>query len=412
MVGLTHESAPLHLLEQVSIPRASRPEVLTAVAAAGFSEAVLLSTCSRTEVYVGPSSMDPDALLDVLAGEVGVPAADLRVGAEIRTGQAVVEHLMRVTAGLSSRVIGEVEIHGQVRTAFREAQAAGMSGGALGPLFSAALRCGLQVREETTLGAQGRSLARRAVEVGLETMRDLPEPVIMVVGSGQMASTAVERVTELGRRPHVAARNEEHAARLAGPGQVCPLAALASGIERADLLICATSAANHVVTLEHVQDAMAGRSRPLTIVDLSVPRNVELAIAAVPGVRLIDLEGMDDDPAADAALAAALQTGRAIVREAAQRHAANMAARDAGPVIAALRQRVEDTCLQELAKEAVSRRIEPADLARVAHAVAGKLLHRPTLTARAAAAAGDTHALQLLCEIFGVATPEPADAVT
>jgi glutamyl-tRNA reductase len=183
---------------------------------------------------------------------------------------------------------------------------------------------------------------------------------------------------------------------------VCPFAALADGIERADLLICATSAANHVVTLEHVEQAMATRSRALTIVDLSVPRNVELGIAATPGVRLIDLEGMNDDATTDAALAEALDAGTEMVREAVQRYAESVAARDAGPVIAALRQRVEETCLAELSKMATRRTIDHADLARAAHAVAGKLLHRPTVTARAAAAAGDADAMRVLCEIFGI----------
>jgi glutamyl-tRNA reductase len=402
MVGVAHQRAPLHLLERVSVPRATRPAFLAALRDAGFPEAVLLSTCSRTEIYIGPSAGDPADLLRVLAQQVDVPLAELQKTAEIRTDQAVVEHVMRVSAGLSSRIIGEVEIHGQVQRAFREAQTAGMTGSTLNPLFSAALRCGLRVREETTLGAQGRSLARRAVEIGLASLGDVPDAVIMVVGSGRMASTAIEHLIGLGRRPHVSARNSEHAARLAGPEYVCPFAALADGIERADLLICATSAANHVVTLEHVEQAMATRSRALTIVDLSVPRNVELGIAATPGVRLIDLEGMNDDATTDAALAEALDAGTEIVREAVQRYAESVAARDAGPVIAALRQRVEETCLAELSKMATRRTIDHADLARAAHAVAGKLLHRPTVTARAAAAAGDADAMRVLCEIFGI----------
>ncbi len=402
MVGVTHREAPMALLEQVSVRRGDRGQFLTTLRDAGYPAAVVLSTCSRTEIYVDPVASGAEGLLAVLAEHAGRTYVELQAGAEIRTGQAVVEHLFRVVAGLDSRAIGEVEIHGQVRQAFRAAQAAGMAGPALSQLFSAALRCSSRVRNETTLGTQGRSLGHRAVDIGLAALPHVGDPVIMVVGSGQMASAAVEHLRRLGRRPLVAARNEADAARLVGAAMVCPLPALVSGLKRADLLICATSAAHHVVTLDHVRQAMAARARQLTLVDLSVPPNVDAAVAALPGVRLIDLEGMHDDTTTDPALAAALAAGSAFVTAAAQRYADTDAARGAGPVIAALRQRVEQTCLQELARLVNPVIIEPEDLTRAAHAIAGKLLHRPTISARAAAATGDTDALLALCDLFGV----------
>lgn len=407
MVGLTHRGATLALLEGVSVPRGERGRLLHALRAAGCAEAVVLSTCSRVEIYAGPGGGGPRGLLAVLAEHSGQPLTELHPAAELREGSAVVEHLFRVTAGMESRVIGEVEIHGQVRAAFREAQAAGMTGATLGRVFPEALRCGSRVRAETPLGAQGRSLAHRAVDLGLAALGDVVDPTIMVVGSGRMATAAVEQLTRLGRRPLVAARNETDAARLTSPGRVCPLSALATGMEQADLLICGTSAAYHVVTVDHVRRASSTRARPLTVVDVSVPRNVDPAIAAVPGVRLIDLEGMNDDPTADAALAAGLEVGAALVREAVRRHAEGVAARRAGPVIAALRRQVETTCLAELSRLAPPT-AEPEDLARAARAVAGKLLHRPTIAARQAAAAGDTEALSSLCDLFGV---QPSDVL-
>ena len=401
MVGFTHRGATLSLLEQVSVPRSERKRLLTALRAAGCSEAVVLSTCSRVEIYAGPNARGPEALLAVLGEYSELGPAALRPAAEMREGPTVVEHLFRVSAGMESRVLGEVEIHGQVRSAFREAQAAGMTGSTLGQLFPAALRCGSRVQDRTTLGARGRSLGQQAVDVGLAALGDAVDPVIMVVGSGRMASSAVDHLTRLGRRPLVAARNELLAARLAGPGNVCPLPALASGVERADLLICATSAAHHVVTASHVREAMSTRRRRLVVVDLSVPRNVDTAVAEVPDVRLIDLEGMNDDATSDPALAAALQAGLALVSEAVQRHTDGEDARRAGPVIAALRRHVEATCLSELVKVAPPT-TERDDLARAARAVAGKLLHRPTIAARAAAAAGDANALSSLCDVFGL----------
>ena len=231
----------------------------------------------------------------------------------------------------------------------------------------------------------------------------------MVVGSGRMAASAVAHLHRLGRKPRVAARNDERAARLAGPALVCPLPALSTGIEQADLLICATSAAHHVVTLDHVREAMSARIRPLTVVDLSVPRNVDSVITAIPQVRLIDLEGIDDGLSLDPELAAEVEAGTAIATALARRHREQVAARRAGPVIAAMRRHVEETCLRELSRTATAS-TDPDALARAARGLAGKLLHRPTIAARAAAAEGDEETLRTLCDLFGV--PWPGQSLT
>ena len=401
MMGFAHRASTLPLLERVSVPRGEHGHLLAALSAAGYTEAVVLSTCSRFEIYASAEDPRPEGLLTVLGTHSGLSAFELDHAAERRNGYAVVEHLFRVTSGLESRMVGELEIHGQVRASFRFAQAAGMTGSVMGRLFPAALRCSSHVRAETILGAQGRSLGHRAVDVGLTALGDVVEPAIMVVGAGRMATSAVEHLTRLGRPTRVAARNEADASRLVGPARVCPLSALEAGVERADLLICATSAAHHVVTLDHVREAMRARSRQLVVVDLSVPRNVDAAVATVPGVRLIDLEGMNDDASDDPGLAAAIQTAAVLAREASRRHVDGIAARRAGPVIAALRRHVEATCLAELTRVA-PRTSEPDDLASAARAVAGKLLHLPTMAAREAAAVGDMDALSSLCEMFGV----------
>src|SRR5262245_30752525 len=230
MVGVTHVTAPIALLERVSVPRDDRARLLDALRDQGCAEAVVLSTCSRTEIYASHGPEDTGVLLDALSEHTGLGVRELQNVAEVRTDEAVVDHLFRLAAGLESRMIGEIEIFGQVRSAFREAQKVGMTGRTLGQLFPAALRCGTRVREETTLGAQGRSLGHRAVDIGLESLGPIEDPIIMVVGSGKMASSAVEHLAQLGQRPIVAARNQLEAARLVGPEFVCPLPALAKGI--------------------------------------------------------------------------------------------------------------------------------------------------------------------------------------
>ena len=410
MVGISHRGASLSLLERVAVRREDRPDLRAALRTIGCGEAVLLSTCSRVEIYLGLASPGESELvtmlLEVLAEHSGATHHELGAVVEVRTGQAAVGHLFDVTAGLQSRLLGEVEILAQTRSAFRESQAAGMTGPVLGRLFPAALRSGRRVHAATSLGGYARSLGHQAVDVGLASLGGRPDPVVLVVGSGQMARAAVDHLAGLGVRPTVAARDEVYAARLAGPGAVCPLPALTRGIAEADLLICATSASQHVVTVAHVSRAMAGRTNPLTVVDLSVPRNVDAAVAAVPGVTLIDVEGLADDGTAAPALAAALSTAAAMASAAAEAFAEGVAARDAGPVIAALRLRVEHVCLAELVKSVGWGAVDPEALTRSAHAIAGKLLHRPTIAARQAASAGDVDGLRQLCDMFGV---PPAD---
>lgn len=407
MVGVSHVTASLSLLERVSVRRGEAQPLLDALRSAGCTEAVVLSTCSRTEIYATQAG-DPLELLHVVADVMQISRSELTSAAMVCRDRAAVRHLFRVAAGLESRVLGDVEIQGQTRAAFRQAQAAGRVGRTLGRLFPAALRSGAQVREETALGAQGRSLACRAVDVGLSAMTETMTPVVLVVGSGHMAATATAHLAARGHPVQVAARDAAGAARLTTVNRICPLPGLVMGIAEADLLLCATSAAAHVVTLADVRSAMAGRSRPLTVVDLSVPRNVDPRVGLVPAVRLIDVDSMHDDTAHDPALAAAVIGAEALLERALQRYVENEAARQAGPVIAALRQEVERTCLAELTRLAPG---GAGDLTRLAHAVAGKLLHHPTMLARTAAARQDAAMLRLLCDVYGVGLSDPSRQV-
>src|SRR4051812_37729576 len=143
MVGVSYAEAPLSLLERVVVSKDDLPTMLTALQAAGFAEAVVLSTCSRFEIYVVSRDGGEDGLLAVLERRAGDAAAAVRNAVYVRTGASVVRHLFRVTSGFESPVIGEVDIHGQVRTAFRQAQAARLTGPLLGRLFPAALHASM-----------------------------------------------------------------------------------------------------------------------------------------------------------------------------------------------------------------------------------------------------------------------------
>jgi glutamyl-tRNA reductase len=404
MVGLSHRTAPLALLERVAVPAHRRPEVLAAVREAGFSEAVLLVTCSRTEIYATGRKAHPERLIDALAAQAGSAYGTVRRTAEVRVGQAAVTHLFRVTSGVESRVVGEPEIRSQVRAAFREACASQAVGGMLGELFAAAVRVATQVHLETALGSTSRSLACRAVDVALTGAADTPS--VLVVGSGRMASAAVDHLRRLGHRPTVVARDERRAVQLGGASHAGPLSDLVAQMGAADVLICTTSASEPLVTVDGVRRAMSDRAAPLTLVDLSVPRNVDPAVARIRGVRVVDVEAMQDHPGEGAVLGQGVARAEALIQASVTRHRDHLAARRAGPLIAAMRQRVEAQCL-----EAVSRLTHttspPDELVRIARTVAGRLAHPATMAARAAAAAGDDAALLAICGAMDVAlTPE------
>lgn len=406
MLGLSHGSAPLELLERAAVrPGGCRP-LLAALLHAGCTEAVVLSTCSRTELYV-VGAVEPEVLVGVLARHCDVAPVDLAQVARWRSGDDVPPHLFAVAGGLRSRVLGEPEIHGQVRACLAEAHEAAAAGPVLTRLFATAVRCGREVRERTALGGQGRSLACRAVDVGLATLAPGATAVVAVVGSGRMAAAAVERLAATGLRATVVARDRDRAARLVPAGDVRELADLVAVLAEADLVICATSASADLVRLKDVRTSTATRvgARALTLVDLSLPRTVEPLVAELPGVQLIGLDdlGDGDDPLGQEA-AAAVAAAEAVVAACVEGHQAQVGSAAAGPVIQAMHDAVRETCRRELRAAGV---ITDDQVERIAHRLAGQLLHRPILAARAAARTGDTAALVEVQGLFSAPSPRP-----
>jgi glutamyl-tRNA reductase len=266
-------------------------------------------------------------------------------------------------------------------------------------------RVATRVHQETALGSAARSLACRAVDTALADTVD-SGPSVLVVGSGRMASAAVTHLRQLGHRPTVVARDEGRAVQLAGAAQARPLSDLVGLMEVTDVVICTTSAREPLVTIDGVRRAMSGRTAALTLVDLSVPRNVDPGVARITGVTVVDVEGMQDLPSAGTALAESVAWADDQVRAWVRKHRDHLAARRAGPLIAAMRQRVETQCLDAVAGLAHSA-CSPEELARIARTVAGRLSHPATMAARAAAAAGDDAALLAICGAFDVTlTPE------
>jgi len=354
---------------------------------------------------------DEARVLEVLAQFAGLGRDALRQITVTLADNEAVAHLFRVAAGLDSRILGEVDIQDQVRAARLHAGKEGTAGPELERLFVSAVEVARRIHGETVLGRRGRSLGRRAVEVAMARLDD-ERPVVAVLGSGRMARVVVERLGELGVRPAIYARTREQGIRLVGDeARVHALEALQGALGSIDLLICTTSASDHLILADDVWRAMHLRAeRPLTVVDLSVPRNVEGSVGAVSGVRLIDLEGIEEDPAESDVLHAALVRGEAVVVEETARFVTTQRARQAAPVILALRGRVEQICMDELQRvPRDGETLRPEDMQRVAQAIAGKLLHAPIVAAREAAAADDAETIAQLCRLFRI---EPSSTST
>ena len=405
-VGVAWHAADLRLLEQVAVGGQDRDALQAQVLAAGWSEVLVLSTCSRTELHAFGADEPgcPEALLGLLAGsELLRPAVDAT--ATVRRGDEAVAHLFRVASGLDSRLVGEVEIQAQLRAAARAALARTGEPHRLRGLVRAAI-ASARTEPATALQARRGLLARCAVTRALAAAptRTLE---VLVVGAGTMGHQVRDalparrcRTTMLSRCPSAAtgARPEVHS-----------IEELPARLTGADLAFVATSAGRHLLTREVVGKAAAGRARPVTLVDLSVPRNVDPDVRLEAKVRLLDLDDLGADhlnhPDPAEVIAA-----EASAREGAQRYLDELRARRAGPLISALRASLEDVCLAKLRAGLRGSALPDQVLEEVAASVAGAVAHPPTMLLRAAAGQGDEIWLDRMAACYDLPTTGPLPA--
>jgi glutamyl-tRNA reductase len=398
-VGIEHHQAPLDLLELVAVGDAEAPKVLGALGdRINLQEAVLLSTCLRTEVYAVVDRFH-DAVhevQEVLADTAGVPVAELEGHLSVRFDDDVATHLFAVASGLESAVPGEPEVLGQVRRAWERAQTERVSGPVLAELFRHALHTGKRVRSETGIARGTTSFSHAATGLA-ERARSggLAGTSTVVVGAGEIGAGVVRALRDLpvGRRPAevvVANRTAERAAALVAggaPGMVLRATefdALGDALDSADVVVSALEAAGHVLTAAHLAPSGTRDARPLLVVDLGMPRNVDPASRSIPGVTLLDMDDIStsvaqamDDRRGEATEA------HAIVAEEVVRYRNAARARGAAPVIAALRARLEEARTAELDRRrnrfgALSDE-EWAQIDAVTRAVLAKLVHEPTV---------------------------------
>jgi glutamyl-tRNA reductase len=387
LVGVSHHRAPLELRERVALDREGAAELAQRLG----PEAVVLSTCNRTEVYLARDEPAEEAAEGALRGLAGERADDLAAALYRLRDDAAALHLFRVAAGLDSLVPGEGEILGQVRAA----PAAGATGPFLDRLFRQAVRAGRRVRVETAIGESPASVPSAAAALAQQVFDDLSGRRVLLLGAGKTSEAAARNLVSRGAVVAVVAnRTAERGEELArGLGaEAVPLEAVGAELARADVVVSATSAADRVVGRDAVAAALRERKgRPLLLLDLAVPRDLDPAINELDGCFLYDV----DDLQAVVAETLSGRRGEAaraerIVEEEVERFREWHAALDVVPTIASLRALVEEIRDSELAKaggrltESERRTVES-----VTAQILAKLLHLPTIRMKEAAAAAD-----------------------
>ena len=394
VVGLNHRNVPLDLLERMTVPAERLPKALhDLVTREHITEAVVLSTCNRTEIYATAERYH-GAMGDVrnsLSEMTHVAPEAFADHLYAYHDTAAVAHLFSVAAGLDSAVIGESEILGQVRQAWEAATAEGAAGPGLHMLFRHALEVGKRARTETGIGRSMTSVSSAAVALAAERLGELGGKRVLVLGAGEMGegmavSLAAAGVAEV----LVANRTPERAQALAERvgGRAVPLFDLPRALVEVDVLLTSTGATSVMVEHGDVEDVVGERAgRELLIIDVAVPRDVDPAAASLPGVTLLD---MDDLRAfADAGLAERRREAtraRDLVDEEVGRYRDASTARQVAPVVSALREHAESVRLAEL--DRLGRKLsddERAALDALSKGLLAKLLHEPTVRLKDAA---------------------------
>jgi glutamyl-tRNA reductase len=417
-LGISHKTAPVALRERLAFTEREGVEFASqATATAEVREAVVISTCNRTEVYlvVGGAGGDlvraESDVLGLLARRAGIRPTELAEAIYSPRNCDAARQLYRVTAGLESMIVGEAEIQGQVRRAHEAAMRAGCTGPLSNRLFAAALTTGKRVRSETAIGSSRVSVPSVAVDLALSVLGELEHRHVMILGAGETSELTARALAEQGAGTiFVANRHADRAISLAQRfgGSVVGLDKLPDQLLHADIVLSSTSSPHPIVGREELEQVMAERSgRPLLLIDIAVPRDIDPACAELSGVSLYDIDDLQAVVARNLS-SREEETPRAvaIVEEEIHRFARWLGQLDTLPTVSALREHGNAIVEQVLAEN--SGRWEsasPRDVARVeaiARAVMSRLLHEPTIRLRSLSADRGHASLEIVRELFAL----------
>ncbi len=423
VVGMSHRSAPVSLLERATIPAGELPAALaTLMAGPALSEAMALSTCNRVELYAEVDRFHPgvNELSELLAKRSGTDVAGLGGHLYVHYEDAAVAHLFTVAAGLDSMVVGEAQILGQLRTAYAAAGAAGTAGRRMHEVIQRALRVGKRVHSQTGIDAAGASLVTVGLAEAGRRFGELGGRSALVCGAGSMAALAVATLRRAGVVDvTVTNRTPERAERLASTVGGCTVGfdMLEDALSTVDIMVSTTGAVGVVISADTIERAMKVREgRPLFVLDLALPRDVDPRADDIEGVTLVDLEalgGVLTCAEVGAEVGAGVEAARALVAEDVAGFLAEQRSVEVAPTVTALRSRAATLVDTELAR--LSGRLPGldatvrAEVESTVRRVVAALLHTPTVRVKelAGAPGGNTYA-RALRELFELdpSTPE------
>ena len=427
LFGVSHRSAPVAVLEQLSTDESDQAKIVDQLMESSLvTEAMVLSTCNRVEVYAVVEAFHGGLSVvgQVLSEHSGLSLHDLTKHAYVRYAEAAVEHLFSVASGLDSAVIGEQQVLGQVRRSYAAAEANQTVGRTLHELSQRALSVGKRVHSETGIDAAGASVVSVALAMAEVKLDGLAGRTAAIVGAGSMGALAAAHLMRAGiGRVHVVNRSMPRAQLLASnlgdqgvDAAAWALDEVAGALAEADVVISCTGAVRPVVSLADAHRALSSRpeTRQLVICDLGMPRDVDPAVAGLPGVFMVDMDRIQHEPSARAAAADA-EAARAIVAAEVAHYLAGQRMAEVTPTVTALRQRAADVVEAELLR--LDNRLpglesaQRDEVARTVRRVVDKLLHAPTVRVKqlAGAPGGDSYA-EALRELFEL-DPQAVDAV-
>lgn len=413
-LGVSHKTAPVEVRERLALPEQRAYEFVRDLrGAATVHEAVAISTCNRTELYLVVS--DPveaeSAALTMLASLAGIRLTGLASAIYSHRNCDAARHLYRVTAGLESMIIGEAEIQGQVKRSYETALARETTGPLTNRLFTAALQTGKRIRTETAIGERAMSLPAVAVALAREQLGSLRGREVVIVGTGETSELAARALADSGvRTVFVASRRRDRAVSLAKRyhGDSVAFDELPQALERADIVVAATASPHLLLEARELAEVMRERGgRPLLLIDLAVPRDIDASCAEIGGVSLYDIDDLEAVVARNRRVRQVeARRAEGIVEEEIQHFASWLGSLEVLPTLAALRTRaneIADGVVQENAgkwESASERDLERVDA--LAHSIVNRLLHEPTLRIKELRDDRVHSRMALIRELFGI----------
>lgn len=408
-IGLNHHTAPVDVRERIAIDETQLSDALTNLRqVATVHEAAIVSTCNRTEFYCGVQEADPTPIIQWLWDYLNIEPDQISPYLFHYTDADAVRHLMRVCSGLDSMILGEPQILGQIKSAYRGASNVGTVGQNLTPMFESAFSVAKQVRTDTDIGANPVSVAFAAVSVAKQVFADLSERTALLIGAGETIQLAAKHLASQNiGRIIIANRTVQKAAELAAEvnGQAMALADIPEHLASADIIVSSTASQLPILGKGAVERAQkARRYEPVLIVDIAVPRDVEPQVAELENVFLYtvdDMKNVIEDNQRSRQLAA--EQAEAIIHGQVELFMRRRRAMDANQTIREYRTTVEQTkdfMLKKYQRQLKAGTCPEEVLEQFAHTLTNKLMHCPTAKLRQAAEDGNLDLIDAASELF------------